>query len=209
MENLLAIKKMVEDAIREHDSEQRWMWVCAFLILCVVSACGGYLGSYLKRKGENLATKEDIAELTRRTEEIRSQYAKILEKFSYENRLRMAAIERRLNAHQEAFSLWRRLMQSIHKSAELHLVIGDCQEWWSKNCLYLDSDSRAAFYGALFDAHLYPDILQEEGRSRAKELYARMEAVGETIIRGVALPPIRDLSGEGVLKTEKVDSLSS
>ena len=39
----------------------------------VAAALGAYLGAYLKRKGENLATREDLAHLTRATEEIKAQ----------------------------------------------------------------------------------------------------------------------------------------
>src|SRR5882724_8673979 len=120
MENLLAIKKLVEEAIREHDSEQQWIYVSAVLILFLVSAAGAYFGSYLKRKGENLATKEDIKELTHLTEQVRNEYAKVLENFSYENRLRLAALDRRLEAHQQAFALWYRLTNSVFKQEQVN-----------------------------------------------------------------------------------------
>ena len=43
------------------------------LLSFITAGAGAYLGSYLKKKGENLATKEDIGELTRRTREIESK----------------------------------------------------------------------------------------------------------------------------------------
>ena len=46
-----------------------YFWI--FTVLC--AGFGAYLGSYLKKKGENLATKEDIEELTRRTKEIEAK----------------------------------------------------------------------------------------------------------------------------------------
>jgi hypothetical protein len=42
-------------------------------ISLIAAGAGGYLGAYLKRKGENLATKEDIAEITRVQEEIKAK----------------------------------------------------------------------------------------------------------------------------------------
>lgn len=33
-----------------------------------------YLPSYMDKKGENLATKKDIAEITRRTEEVQQEF---------------------------------------------------------------------------------------------------------------------------------------
>jgi len=42
---------------------------------------GNFLPSYFNKKGENLATKEDIAEITKKTEEVKSEYLKELENF--------------------------------------------------------------------------------------------------------------------------------
>jgi hypothetical protein len=39
----------------------------------VAGAVGAYLGAYLKQKGENLATREDVDKITRATEEIKAQ----------------------------------------------------------------------------------------------------------------------------------------
>ncbi len=51
----------------------------AVLVLIVV-VVGLFLRSYVKKKAENLATKEDIADITRRVEAIRSEYAREHEK---------------------------------------------------------------------------------------------------------------------------------
>jgi cytosine/adenosine deaminase-related metal-dependent hydrolase len=45
-------------------------WTNSLLTLLVGLFIGGFLKSYMSKKGENLATKEDIAELTRITKEI-------------------------------------------------------------------------------------------------------------------------------------------
>src|SRR6266498_2581136 len=76
-----------------------------------------YLPSYLSKKGENLATKEDIAVITREVEQVRSEYAERLENIVQQNRLLLeqtkrkhqlsiAALDRRLEAHQQAYTLW-------------------------------------------------------------------------------------------------------
>ena len=41
-----------------------------------------YLPSYMDKKGENLATKEDIQEITRKTEEVQQEFRVGLEEFS-------------------------------------------------------------------------------------------------------------------------------
>lgn len=46
--------------------------VTAFVSL-IAAGAGGYFGSYFKKKGENLATREDIAEITRTQKEIEAK----------------------------------------------------------------------------------------------------------------------------------------
>ena len=84
-----------------------------------------FFPSYLSEKGKNLATKEDIAEITKQVEgakeiystrlkELEHQNALVLEQLKAQQQLRLAAVERRLAAHQEAFTLWRRLVNAAH-----------------------------------------------------------------------------------------------
>jgi hypothetical protein len=58
------------------------------VITVVVAGGGAYLGSYLKKKGENWATKEDVKELTRITKEIE---AKITNEVWHQQRICCAA----------------------------------------------------------------------------------------------------------------------
>lgn len=48
------------------------------VVTAVIAGGGAYLGSYLKKKGENWATKEDVQELARQTR-ILTQAAKEIE----------------------------------------------------------------------------------------------------------------------------------
>ncbi|MFN0069828.1 MAG: hypothetical protein ACKVYV_19600 [Limisphaerales bacterium] len=49
--------------------------ILTILLSAVAGAFGGWISAYLKQKGQNLATKEDIAEITRRQEEIKAELA--------------------------------------------------------------------------------------------------------------------------------------
>jgi hypothetical protein len=69
-----------------------------------------FLPSYLRRKGENLATKEDIAAITELQKAVEHRFNELLEDSKQRHALRLAALDRRLAAHQEAFSLWRELL---------------------------------------------------------------------------------------------------
>jgi F420-dependent methylenetetrahydromethanopterin dehydrogenase len=74
------------------------------------------LPKYLGKKGENLADKEDIAKITREIEQVKSQYQeklqeiilqnnKMLQQQEWENQIKLVALEKRLEKHQEAYSL--------------------------------------------------------------------------------------------------------
>jgi hypothetical protein len=50
-----------------------WEAVTELLSVGLIAGIGAYFGSYLKAKGKNLATKEDVAELTRTTKDIEAK----------------------------------------------------------------------------------------------------------------------------------------
>ena len=133
--------------------------ICILIALFVFK---NYVTPYIRKKGENLATKQDIAEITDEIEKVRSEYAKQLEEISLQNRLileqakrkhqlSIAALDRRLEAHQQAYTLWRKLRSLLYKD-EVGSVVMECQEWWVRNCLYLDAEARQAFSEAYHGA---------------------------------------------------------
>jgi hypothetical protein len=111
-----------------------------------------HLGSYLTEKGKNLATKEDIEEITRLVEDVKHQNNELIEGARAKQQMRMAALDKRLQAHQEAFTYWRKLMAG-NREGEKPVVI-QCQDWWEQNCLYLEPNVRQAFVAAYTNAHL-------------------------------------------------------
>jgi hypothetical protein len=84
------------------------------------------LHGYAAEKGKNLATKEDIAVITNQVESIRATYAERLQTLVHENsilrdqaqrhhQLSLAAIDKRLEAHQGAFAIWRQILFRAHE----------------------------------------------------------------------------------------------
>jgi hypothetical protein len=158
---------------------------------------GGFLRAYLSKKGENQATKEDIAELTRKVEEVRHEFVVRVEEIrhgfaiqaeehSQKNRLKLAALERRLEVHQEAYTLWRHLYFTVHRE-NVGAVVQECQTWWEKNCVYLGPEVRDAFLEGFQAAHGHREILLSD-RKYAKENWAKVERVGRLILEATGLP---------------------
>src|SRR5688572_29592458 len=117
-----------------------------------------------------------------------------------ENQLRLAAIDKRLETHQQAYSLWRKLIGSMGDRKKLESVILECQDWWNNNCLYLEPKSRKAFYDAYSNAHLH---LALKGSNDASAIQAYMESIsiaGKIIVEGITLPTIGENEKEFIKK---------
>lgn len=170
------------------------------IYLLVAFGLGAFVQKYLNKKGENLATREDIAEITDKVEQVKSAYTERLEQTKLNHQLRLAALDQRLKAHQEAYALWWKLMGMVHDNASIGGVIMECQDWWVKNNLYLEEEARKAFRIAYNSASTYCQIYTElreadsiERQRREKALSESWESVvyaGEAIAKAVELPDL-------------------
>ena len=106
------------------------------------------------------------------------------------NELRLAALDKRLESHQEAYTLWRGLLNNLHDPAKLRDVVGDCFSWWEKNCLYLESRSREAFFRAFLTASDYHITKMDQNPDLVKSEYEIIKSAGDVIAKGVELPPV-------------------
>lgn len=119
-----------------------------------------FLPSYLREKGKNLATKEDVEKITHSVESVKSDYAVLLEEVRNKNQLRVAALEKRLEVHQKAFTTWLELSRAVH-TPEIHQKVMACQEFWRQNCIYLESSVRDAFVAAYHAASNHSRLLDQ------------------------------------------------
>jgi hypothetical protein len=105
------------------------------------------LKAYASEKGKNLATREDVAEITRQVEAVKADYAKqllalehaqkvVLEQANQRHQLSLAAIDRRLQAHQEAFAKSNELAHLAHdRSPDATDKVNSLLQWYRENCL--------------------------------------------------------------------------
>ncbi len=56
------MKVIVEEAVNSAMHFDWWLYI----LILLISAIGAFLGTYLKKKAENVATKEDIEEITKK-----------------------------------------------------------------------------------------------------------------------------------------------
>ena len=160
-----------------------------------------FLPAYFTEKGKNLATREDVGRITEEVERVKIGHARQLQHIEHQNsllmeeirgryQLRMAAVEKRLEAHQSAFALWRRLLSAAH-TQRVTEVVNECQAWWDRNCLYLSPEAREAFNRAYFAAHMHSGLLQDRSNVKAIEKnWADIMRAGEVIVSGAELPTL-------------------
>lgn len=168
------------------------------LMALLLGLIGGYLASYVREKGKNAATREDVAEITNKIEQIKLQHQLIIEQGNQRHQLKIAALDRRLEAHQQAYSLWREILHKTHKEREIGEHILKCQTWWENNCLYLQADAREAFFKAYTAANSHYGFVNDRNNPElVRENWAIITDAGTVIVRGVELPPIKE---EDVIK---------
>jgi len=193
------IKLIVEEAVNNALQFDWWLYI----LILAISATGAFLGSYLKKKAENVATKEDIEEITQKIEDIRSQYNKQLElhkaSLQLSNQLKLAELGTRLHKHQEAYTLWLNLMWSLYDDQKIGPAVTNCQNWWNENCLYLGEEPRGAFKTALLLAGQFRGLADAQEK---RKWFNSINDAGKKIIEGVNLPSL----GKDEIRNTKLDS---
>lgn len=176
--------------------------------VCILLA-RDFFPAYYSEKGRNRATQEDIARITDQVERVKIDYAErmktlehqhslLLEELKSRHQLRAAAIDKRLQVHQEAFTRWRDLMSKIN-SNDLGALAYECQQWSDRNCLYLSPLARESFIKAFLAAGLYPAIRQDGGSVKAREdLVKAITAAGDAIVAGAELPAMGETESQRV-----------
>ena len=85
---------------------------------------------------------------------------------------------------------------AVHKEMERSDKVLECQDWWFKNCLYLEPKARSAFRDALLSAWEY-DGKDKETR---KHDWPAISGAGDIVAAAVDLPAIGDMRN----KMEKI-----
>ena len=157
-----------------------------------------FLPSYFLEKGKNLATREDIAEITRKVEGVRTEYASLVEELKARHQLRLAAVDRRLQTHQEAFELWRKIMKAVH-TEEMGPVTIECQHWWEQNCVYLEPPVREAFVTAYIGASHHNSLVK--GQVEAHLVQSNWNSITcfpDVLFKAIQLPALSELEAKSL-----------
>ena len=163
------------------------------IILTILLLALGASTIYLKQRILNLAKLNDIGAITQQVEEIRRKQNEILELTKQRHELRMVAVNRRLSAHQEAYTRWWGLMKVVHQKDKVAQKVMDFQSWFVKNRLYLEPEVAQALNSAFHAAFFHRDFLEaKEPKDFIRENWEKIQNVGEIIVRAVKLPELHE-----------------
>jgi|GEM_PF-3257653 len=94
---------------------------------------------------------------------------------------------KRLQLHQEAYTLWRKLVATVYDSNKIGDTVMECQDWWNNNCLHLSSDASTAFKSAYLSASHHGRFVEaRESVQLIKENWADIEGAGDIIMAAAA-----------------------
>ena len=154
-----------------------------------------YFSSYLDEKGKNLATKEDIAAITHAVERVRLDYSELLEQMKARHQLRLAALDRRLAVHQEAFTRWRELYTAA--GSDMDKIAEDCRDWWNHNCVYLEPKVRDGFLDAINQEYKHRARMASNPQDVTEIIsdhMGKMFAFPNLLFEAIQLPPLAEVA---------------
>jgi hypothetical protein len=171
-----------------------WVLIGLMVLLTV------FLIFYLGSKREDSAEKEDAINLAKQIADMRGLSERQLQILEQLHRIapgqagrhygfRQAAMDKRLNAHQEAYILWWGMMENLRSKERIAEVVNRCQKWWVQNCLYLTPEAREAFRKAYHAAILHPELVSNHGdKKEIQDTYNTVREAGRVLVKAVSPP---------------------
>lgn len=144
---------------------------------------------------------------------LRSLYAEFLERMKLKNQLRLAVLDQRLRAYQEAYALSGRLSRAAHAERPTSDVFEECNAWWNNNCLYLEANAREKFLSAYYAARNHPELKRiaaehssPENMAALTENWKKITDAPKAIAKAVELPSLGEEEDRLVTPSEDGDS---
>ncbi|NQU68681.1 MAG: hypothetical protein HQ510_12125 [Candidatus Marinimicrobia bacterium] len=124
-------------------------------------------------------------------------FNRFLSRQSFKQQLLLTNISTKLNAHQQAFSIWWDIRSNINQGEKIYEIVVKAHDWWQNNCLYLYPKSRKAFYNCLLFATSHRDLMIVQNpnydyRKDIKESWDTIIAPGLIIPEEVELESFED-----------------
>lgn len=117
-----------------------------------------------------------------------------ISQINIDTQYRLAVLEKRIDAHQSAFTHWRHLIQVMNSKSEEHYrIIKEAEVWWENNCLYLDSDIRSKFQSVIMNVSAYPAYSSTKDVVLVQKVFDEISSFGNELLQSLNLPKIKDI----------------
>lgn len=166
-----------------------------------------YFPKYLENKAKNLATKEDVGEITTIVESIKKENAIELEKLSQQHRfeiqkldqfnnLRMAALDKRLEVHQEAYELVFGMLEALGNRENEIEILRKANEFWKTKSLYVSEEVRERIDKAMIATNSHTSTFSESSPVKPEENRKKISDALRAIESAVNLPSFANVAEE-------------
>lgn len=169
-------------------------WI-GYLVAAIAGGALSYFGGYLAERGKNRATKDDIKEITDSIEGVKAEYTRQMEQLRALHQLRFVAAEKRIQAHQEAFTQWSDIMQLLTLTGRDQAAqrLDEFKTWHTKNIVYLSPNSRAQYESFVVNVTFFLQALRNPAQQdgyRVLVVWTQMQNVGNAFLVDVDLPAL-------------------
>jgi hypothetical protein len=116
-----------------------------------------------------------------------------IESVKAKNQFRLACLDRRLQAHQEAFGLWSELMKC--PSEQFLEVHARSSRWWDNNCIYLEQEVSKAFRESLSAIHQHHLLIHVRGSDdiQIQKRFSEFEVFPKILFNAIQFPNLAEL----------------
>ena len=106
-----------------------------------------------------------------------------------QDQFRLAALEKRLEVHQKAFTLWNELFTHLH-ATDISDIVPKCEKWWISHRINSGPESSEVFYRAYILAHGFHAIPPDDDMQT--EHFEIIKDAGRIIVEAVSLPAMQN-----------------
>lgn len=109
-------------------------------------------------------------------------------------KFRLAALDKRLEVHQKAYTLWQELMSSLYDEDRRSNAIRECETFFKNNCLYIDEKARTPCHSAIYNAILVGQTSHAMNGDERAQISTEMGEALHYLETAVGLPAIGDFT---------------
>lgn len=171
-------------------------------IVIIVIVAVGLLVLYLRTVVKSTVEKSINHQFDVKLKEFEQSFTKELHSLDRKDKYQLAALDQRLEAHQKAYALARKMGHSIHSNTDEKLIFQkEFIEFWDSKCLYLEENVRNHFWESVnlyWAYYLYLKIWKDNPNDRTKgqleDVFNKITTTQDVIANAVNLTALRDES---------------